>query len=88
MAASPAIISFITGRLKKLPAISEMRGSRRPLIRALAAGVSLVYICLTYWVGGGEFDDGLFITTLNTLAVSIIAWLSSLGWYHGFVKRG
>lgn len=87
VAISPAIISALTGAIKQFPTFSEARASRRPLIRALAAFVSLMYIMIGYWLYGGDVDGMQVTELLGTIAASFVAWLASLGFYHGVVKK-
>jgi hypothetical protein len=87
LAGTPAIISTVTGLIKTLPTFEEAKTHRRPLIRFLAAAVSLVYIIILFWMTGGDVDTVQIGELLTVMVGSFIAWLSSLGWYHGLLKE-
>lgn len=81
---TPFIISAVTGAIKMLPPIQSLTDSAQtPVIRAIAALVSILYVVLTFWLTG-SFDSTTFSTALVVVGASFMAWLSSLGFVHGF----
>lgn len=83
VAITPAIISATTSIVKQLPTFAEAQTHRKPYIRGLAAIVSFVYIILGYWMYGNDINGMQVSELLSVIALSVIGWLSSMGWYHG-----
>lgn len=82
--ATPFVISAVTGLVKKLPAYSSLTDSATTVaVRTTAAVLALVYVLLAFWATG-SFDQTTFGTALTVLGATFIAWLSSLGFVHGF----
>lgn len=87
LAVTPFLVNAITGFVKMLPTFADLRGSRKPVIRAIAAFVSLAYVALGLWLEPGSVSDDMLTTAIGTAGLAFITWLSSLGSYHAFFDK-
>ncbi len=87
VAFTPFIINGFTGLIKKLPAFSTLRVSRRPVIRLLAGAISLVYVTLGVWLEPDSVSQSTLTTVVETTVLAFVAWMSSLGSYQAFFKE-
>ncbi len=84
---SPLITSALTGWVKGLPMFSNLSdAARTPVIRLLAAGISLAQALLTLWITGNA-DAGALDVAVNAFVLSLLSWLGSLGIFHAFFQK-
>lgn len=87
LAASPFVISAITGLIKMFPPITALADvARTPIVRALAALISFAYVIATMYITG-TVDSSLLSTALTALLVGIAPWLGSMGVFHAFFQK-
>lgn len=81
---TPFVISALTGIAKKLPPVQALTDSAQtPVVRTIAAVIAVLYVVLSFWFTG-SFDGATFGTAITILGASFLAWLTSLGFVHGF----
>lgn len=84
---TPFLVNAITGIIKSLPTFSDLIVSRKPVVRTIAAVVSLVYVSLGLWLEPGSVSDDAITTATGTVGLAFVTWLSSLGSYHAFFDK-
>lgn len=85
---TPFLLNAVTGLIKTLPTFETLKyGTRRPILRLLAAGVSLVYVSLGLWLAPGSVSPDALTTVFTTVGLAFLAWLSSLGSYAAFFSK-
>ena len=87
LASTPFIVNAMTGLIKMLPTFADMRASRKPVIRVVAAVVSLAYVSFGLWLEPGSVSSDMITTAVSTLGLAFVAWLSSLGSYAAFFSK-
>lgn len=87
LAFSPFVVSGATGLLKMLPPFTKLSdAARTPGVRVLAAVLAFIYVLFSAYITGSLNADALTLS-VQTLALSLMAWLGSLGVFHAFFQK-
>jgi hypothetical protein len=86
-AASPFIISALTGWIKGWTPFANLSDTARPaIIRVLAAVISFGYVLFGFWITG-NVDSNVLGVSLQALILAVVPWLGSLGVFHAFFQK-
>jgi len=84
---APFMVNAITGLIKMLPTFSELRVSRRPVIRMIAALVSFTYVVLGMWIDPSSISDTALVEAVSAVGLTVVAWFTSQVTYTQFFKK-
>lgn len=87
VALSPFITNALTGWMKSWSPFSGLTDeARKPVVRFLAAVLSLAYVMGGAWVTG-NVEGSMLSVSFQGVVVAFVAWLGSIGSYSAFFHK-